>query len=149
MTQTTTHIGLREQILHSQSVDAALEQYKKLTTGTYPAKYVSRCASALKRTEQRLTKSANGNIPAKQAGPRSAGPKNNVAPVRALKTDWSPGEQTAGGNSRKGEARGAIHTDGLEEGRQNKKKVSRRFRNSLADASWRRDMELAVDMELP
>ena len=147
MTQTTTHIGLREQILHSQSVDMALELYKKLTTGTYPAKYVSRCANALKRTEQRLIKAANANIPAKTTGQGGARPKNNVEAVGKVDTDWSPGEHRAGSNGGKGKPGRPVYPSGKEKERPDGKKVSRRFGNSIDNGSWTKELDQLIDKE--
>ena len=52
--QTETYSGLREQILHSDSVESANELMSKLASG-FPARYVNRCKRAFERAVKRLT----------------------------------------------------------------------------------------------
>ena len=75
-----THIGTRERILHATSIDEAVTVYGSLTAigARFPAKYVTRCAQALVRAKDRLSKYK----------PKPA-PTPEVSEVK----EWSPGSE--------------------------------------------------------
>ena len=101
--ENTKYIGLREQILHADSVESADALMTKLASG-YAVRYVNRCKSAYARTLKRLTtpkisgkqESEDGSIrtPTTTTAPRrdGSGYKNRkVRDGEGAGTDWSPG----------------------------------------------------------